>query len=153
MMRSLVSFPLLVALLTLTGCSSLSGLQDAQSDFACSVDMTPRCASLSAVHESLDKEETVGRAIVIREESQANSASQSLDPITIETPLMSPKRAPEEILRIWIAPYIDTEGDLHAEHVIFTTVRTARWAPESLEIKSLDESSDRMISPLKGSAR
>lgn len=152
-MRSLVSFPLLVALLTLTGCSSLSGLQDAQSDFACSVDMTPRCASLSAVHESLDKEETVGRAIVIREESQANSASQSLDPITIETPLMSPKRAPEEILRIWIAPYIDTEGDLHAEHVIFTTVRTARWAPESLEIKSLDESSDRMISPLKGSAR
>lgn len=152
-MRSLVSFPLLVALLTLTGCSSLSGLQDAQSDFACSVDMTPRCASLSAVHESLDKEETVCRAIVIREESQANSASQSLDPITIETPLMSPKRAPEEILRIWIAPYIDTEGDLHAEHVIFTTVRTARWAPESLEIKSLDDSSDRMISPLKGSAR
>ena len=152
-MRPFVSFPFLIALLTLTGCSSLSGLQDAQSDFACSVDMTPRCASLSMVHESLDKEETVGNAIVIRAESQANSASQSLDPLAIETPLMSPKRAPEEILRIWIAPYIDMEGDLHAEHVIFTTVRTARWAPESLEIKSLDDSSDRMISPLKGSAR
>lgn len=152
-MRSLVSFPLLVALLTLTGCSSLSGLQDAQSDFACSVDMTPRCASLSAVHESLDKEETLGKAIVIREESDRDTVSQSFDPLTVQTPLMSPKRAPEEILRIWIAPYIDTEGDLHAEHVIFTTVRTARWAPESLEIKSLDDSSDRMISPLKGSAR
>ena len=152
-MRSLVSFPLLVALLTLTGCSSLSGLQDAQSDFACSVDMTPRCASLSAVHESLDKEETLGKAIVIREESDRDTVSQSFDPLTVQTPLMSPKRAPEEILRIWIAPYIDTEGDLHAEHVIFTTVRTARWAPESLEIKSLDDSSDRIISPLKGSAR
>ena len=152
-MRSLVSFPLLVALLTLTGCSSLSGLQDAQSDFACSVDMTPRCASLSAVHESLDKEETLGKAIVIREESDRDTVSQSFDPLTVQTPLMSPKRAPEEILRIWIAPYIDMEGDLHAEHVIFTTVRTARWAPESLEIKSLDDSSDRMISPLKGSAR
>lgn len=152
-MRSLVSFPLLVALLTLTGCSSLSGLQDAQSDFACSVDMTPRCASLSAVHESLDKEETLGKAIVIREESDRDTVSQSFDPLAVQTPLMSPKRAPEEILRIWIAPYIDMEGDLHAEHVIFTTVRTARWAPESLEIKSLDESSDRMISPLKGSAR
>lgn len=152
-MRPFVSFPLLIAVLTLTGCSSLSGLQDAQSDFACSVDMTPRCASLSTVHESLDKEESLGNAIVIREESHSNAPSQSVDPLTVETPLMSPKRAPEEILRIWIAPYIDKEGDLHAEHVIFTTVRTARWAPESLEIKSLDESSDRMISPLKGSAR
>lgn len=149
-MRPFVSFPFLIALLTLTGCSSLSGLQDAQSDFACSVDMTPRCASLSTVHESLDKEETVGNAIVIRAESQANSASQSLDPLAIETPLMSPKRAPEEILRIWIAPYIDKEGDLHAEHVIFTTVRSARWAPESLEIKSLEDSTDRFITPLKG---
>ena len=152
-MRSLVSLPLLVALLTLTGCSSLSGLQDAQSDFACSVDMTPRCASLSAVHESLDKEETLGNTIVIREDADRDTVSQSFDPLAVQTPLMSPKRAPEEILRIWIAPYIDTEGDLHAEHVIFTTVRTARWAPESLEIKSLDDGSDRMISPLKGSAR
>ena len=149
-MRPLLFSPLFIALLTLTGCSSLTGLQDAQSDFACSVDMTPRCASLSTVHESLDKEETVGNAIVIREESQANSASQNLDPLAIETPLMSPKRAPEEILRIWIAPYIDKEGDLHADHVIFTTVRTARWAPESLEIKSLEDSTDRFITPLKG---
>lgn len=150
-MRPFVSFPLLIAVLTLTGCSSLSGLQDAQSDFACSVDMTPRCASLSTVHESLDKEESLGNAIVIREESHSNAPSQSVAPLTVETPLMSPKRAPEEILRIWIAPYIDKEGDLHAEHVIFTTVRTARWAPESLEIKSLEESVNRMISPLKGS--
>lgn len=105
-MRSLVSFPLLVALLTLTGCSSLSGLQDAQSDFACSVDMTPRCASLSAIHESLDKEETLGKAIVIREESDRDTVSQSFDPLTVQTPLMSPKRAPEEILRIWIGPIL-----------------------------------------------
>lgn len=149
-MRPLLSAPFLIALLTLTGCSSLSGLEDAQSDFACSVDMTPRCASLSTVHESLDKEETLGNAIVIREEVEPNSASQSFDSLAVQTPLMSPKRAPEEILRIWIAPYIDIEGDLHAEHVIFTTVRTARWAPESLEIKSLDESADRFITPLKG---
>ena len=151
-MRPLLSTPLLIAVLTLTGCSSLSGLQDAKSDFACTVDMTPRCASLSAVHESLDKEETLGNAVVIRDETHESQVSPSSDPLMIETPLMSPKRAPEEILRIWIAPYIDKEGDLHAEHVIFTTVRTARWAPESLEIKSLEESANRMISPLKGSA-
>lgn len=152
MMRPILLSPLFSAILTLTGCSSITGLQDAKSDFACSVDMTPRCASLSTVHESLDKEETLGNAIVIRNETQESQVSQSIDSLMIETPLMSPKRAPEEILRIWIAPYIDKEGDLHAEHVIFTTVRTARWAPDSLEIKSLEESTNRMISPLKGSA-
>ena len=152
-MRALLSFSSLIAILALTGCSSITGLQNAQSDFACSVDMTPRCAALSTVHESLDQEASLGKALVIREEARDNPVTQNSDPLTVETPLMSPKRAPEEILRIWIAPYIDKDGDLHAEHVIFTTVRTARWAPESLEIKSLDESSDRMISPLKGSAR
>ena len=151
-MRLLWSSPLLIAALTLSGCSSLSGLQDARSDFACSVDMTPRCASLSTVHESLDQEETVGKAIVTREETRENHAPQTSDSLTVETPLMSPKRAPEEILRIWIAPYIDQEGDLHAEHVIFTTVRKARWAPESLEVRAIEENSERLITPLKGSA-
>lgn len=151
-MRAFLSISSLIAVLTLTGCSSITGLQNAQSDFACSVDMTPRCAPLSAVHESLDKEVTVGKALVIREETHQSQVTQSSDSLTVETPLMSPKRAPEEILRIWIAPYIDKEGDLHAEHVIFTTVRTARWAPDSLEVKTIIESTERMITPLKGNA-
>ena len=62
---------------------------------------------------------------------------------------MTPKRAPEEILRVWIAPYIDTDGDLHAEHVVFTTVRDARWAPETLDIKPMKAASEKMITPLK----
>lgn len=152
MMRALLSFSSLMAILTLTGCSSITGLQNAQSDFACSVDMTPRCAALSTVHESLDQEASLGKALVIREEARDNPVTQNSDPLTVETPLMSPKRAPEEILRIWIAPYIDKDGDLHAEHVIFTTVRTARWAPDSLEVKSIEESSSRFITPLKGHA-
>ena len=77
---------------------------------------------------------------------------QRIDRLILETPLMTPKRAPEEILRVWIAPYIDTDGDLHAEHVIFTTVRRARWAPETLDIKPIKENSNRMITPLRGNA-
>ena len=44
--------------LMLTACGNLSGLQDASSDFACSVDMPARCQSLSAVHESINRHET-----------------------------------------------------------------------------------------------
>ena len=64
---------------------------------------------------------------------------------------MTPKRAPEEILRVWIAPYIDSDGDLHAEHVIFTTVRGARWAPETLNVRAMDDYRNKVLQPLKGS--
>lgn len=145
--------------LTLTGCGSITGLQDAESSFACSVDMTPRCASLSAVHESLDKEEAQKNFTF--ESSSSDSGSNTvkirevttdgrpIDRLAYETPLMTPKRAPEEILRVWIAPYIDTDGDLHAEHVVFTTVRDARWAPETLDIKPMKAASEKKITPLK----
>ena len=112
----------------LTGCGSLTGLQDAESNFACSVDMTPRCASLSSVHESLDREET--QKNIAFDSSSANTVqihpvttdAQTIDRLAYETPLMTPKRAPEEILRVWVAPYIDTDGDLHAEHVILSLI-------------------------------
>lgn len=140
--------------LILTGCGSITGLQDAESNFACSVDMTPRCASLSSVHESLDKEEVKKNFSF---ESSSNDSvqiqpitteGQNIDRLAYDTPLMTPKRAPEEILRVWVAPYIDTDGDLHAEHVIFTTVRGARWAPETLDVKPMKAASDKMITPL-----
>lgn len=143
LVMAMSSFPFL-----LTACGSITGLQNAKSDFACSVDLSPRCASLSSVHESLDKEElkqneTISRTVVI---SKAGSFS---DPIITDTPLMAPKRSPEEILRVWVAPYIDEEGDLHAEHMIFTTIREAHWAPETLDIKPINDASRKMITPLK----
>ena len=159
MSRRLLLSAVFCCLTALTGCSSITGLQDAESNFACSVDMTPRCASLSAVHESLDKEETQKNFTFESSSSDTSSNrvkirevttnGEPIDRLTIDTPLMTPKRAPEEILRVWIAPYIDTEGDLHAEHVIFTTVRGARWAPETLDISPVKAVSDKMITPLK----
>ena len=130
----------------LTGCVNLTGLKDAESDFACSVEMHPYCGSLSSVHERINELAPSEATVQITTEGVVP------DRLALETPLMTPKRAPEELLRIWVAPYIDEEGDLHAEHVIFTTVRTARWAPDSLEVKSIEESSSRLITPLKGHA-
>ena len=149
----------LLSSLALTGCSSITGLQDAESNFACSVDMTPRCASLSSVHESLDKEDAQKNFSFESDSSDSGSNTvrirevttdgQPIDRLAYDSPLMVPKRAPEEILRVWIAPYIDTDGDLHAEHVIFTTVRDARWAPETLDIKPMKAASEKMITPLR----
>lgn len=145
MKRSLLILAVCSFASLLSACGSITGLQDAKSDFACSVDLSPRCASLSSVHESLDKEESeaLANTVVI------SDGKPSGDPIATDTPLMAPRRSPEEILRVWVAPYIDEDGDLHAEHVIFTTIREARWAPETLDIKPVKEASQKMITPLK----
>lgn len=113
----------------LTGCVNLTGLKDAESDFACSVEMHPYCGSLSSVHERINEPTPDETSVHITTDGVVP------DRLAMDTPLMTPKRAPEEILRIWVAPYIDEEGDLHAEHVIFATVRRARWAPETLGIE------------------
>ncbi len=148
--------------LMLTACGNLSGLQDASSDFACSVDMPARCQSLSTVHESINRHETQDSIdmtkssetssgnqteVVIEAGQTVTTVGQVPDRLTLDTPLMLPKRAAEEILRIWIAPYIDESGDLHAEHVIFATVRASRWAPETLAVRP-QESQSRMFEPL-----
>lgn len=121
----------------LTGCVNLTGLKDAESDFACSVEMHPYCGSLSSVHDRLNRPGAV----------QVTTEGTVPDRLAIETPLMTPKRAPEEILRVWVAPFIDEEGDLHAEHVILATVRRARWAPETLGIAKASDSK-RHLTPL-----
>lgn len=149
MMRFFLLTSLITGSVLLSGCGSITGLADAESNFACSVDLSPRCATLSNVHDSLDKEER-DQAVPLSTSVTITTEGTPIDRLALETPLMRPKRAPEEILRVWVAPFVDTEGDLHAEHVIFTTIRKARWAPETLDIAPVQKTSAKMITPLKG---
>lgn len=40
----------------------------------------------------------------------------------------SPGRIPEKLLRLWIAPWTDEDGDLHDASYVFVRVAEARWA-------------------------
>ena len=94
MNRPLLTLTVCALTSLLTACGSITGLQDAKSDFACSVDLSPRCASLSSVHESLDKEEmkpveSLSGTVVI------SDGKSTGDPIVTDTPLMDQMRTPE----------------------------------------------------------
>ena len=39
-----------------------------------------------------------------------------------------PRRMPELLLRIWIAPWTDIDGDLHDASCVYARIREARWA-------------------------
>lgn len=127
-MKNSVITLMLLSTSLLTGCFSLSGLNNASSDFACSPDLDPYCGSLASVHEKINtKPDTT--TVVITPDGTAPER------LTIDASRHTPKRAPESILRIWVAPFVDDEGDLIDEHVMFATVREARWAPETMSVK------------------
>ena len=133
---------LLGSSLLLSGCANLTGLENAQSDFGCSIDMPARCQSISEVyHEKAssypvadapqrDQSEITAKRILLKPDQ--GEAFVATDPIVTDTPLMTPKRLAEEILAVWIAPFIDEEGDLHDAQRIYVTVKKASWSPEAL---------------------
>lgn len=146
----MISFRLLkmgVFPLVLTGCGSITGLENAQSDFACSVEMPAQCASMTQVHEGLsrnDKRKTaqpdgdrepkpkrasgeITERIVLNLDKEGGLKEKSASP-------MQPRRQREEILTVWIAPFVDEAGDLHDEQRIHVTVKAASWSPDSLVV-------------------
>lgn len=151
----MISFRLLkmgVLPLVLTGCGSITGLENAQSDFACSVEMPAQCASMTQVHEGLlrtDKRKKVQPNG--EEESKPKRTSGEITERIVlnldkegglqEKPIspMQPRRQREEILTVWIAPFVDEAGDLHDEQRIHVTVKAASWSPDSLVVPRNDD--------------
>ena len=60
---------------------------------------------------------------------------------------MVPQRLAEEILTVWIAPFIDKDGDLHDAQRIFVTTHQARWAPDTL-VQKRSASTSHWLEPL-----
>ena len=126
---------------TMTGCS-VTGLENASSSFACGYDGDPLCKPLSNVHEDMH-----GNPGTEKQTVYITADGDPITRITRESPLMTPRRAPEMILRIWIAPFIDEDGDLHDQHILYSTVQRARWAPETLTVEKAEE--HRVLRPLE----
>lgn len=152
----MVSFRLLkivVLPLVLTGCGSITGLENAQSDFACSVEMPAQCASMTQVHEGLSRTDKRNAAF---SKNDGGKPKRTFGEITErivltmdkegsfkekERPVspMQPRRQREEILTVWIAPFVDETGDLHDEQRIHVTVKAASWSPDSLIVPRNDD--------------
>lgn len=146
----MISFRLLkigVLPLVLTGCGSITGLENAQSDFACSVEMPAQCASMTQVHDGLSRNDkrNVAFSNGNGESKHKRASGEITERIVLtldkegglkEKPIspMQPRRQREEILTVWIAPFVDEAGDLHDEQRIHVTVKAASWSPDSLVV-------------------
>ncbi len=104
---SRVPFPLAVAALALaaavSGCASTGGSGPASSD-------------LSSTDADTSADAIKGTRVV--------STGSVRPPAGGAVPLRSPAR----VMRIWIAPWEDSRGDLHAPGYLYTEIEPRRWA-------------------------
>ena len=101
-----VPFPLVVAALALaaavSGCASTGGSGPASSD-------------LSSADADTSADAIKGTRVVARESVRPPAAGAV------------PLRSPARVMRIWIAPWEDSRGDLHAPGYLYTEIDPRRW--------------------------
>lgn len=120
----------LIAAVNLSGCSffSLGG-----SEFGCKggVDGV-RCMSARQVYQATESSDYVKTAsesekesgTAVRTTGQITGRSQVAVP-RIEQPV--PIRTQAKVMRIWMAPWEDEDGDLHADGYLYTEIESRRW--------------------------
>lgn len=144
---------------SLTGCGSFS---IGASEYSCpGIPMGVQCMSARDAYEathngnvpaSRPDAKSAGEAEgeVKAEPAGAAAAAASKDPIidSYVAPRLPDKpipiRTPAQVMRIWIAPYEDTAGDLNTPGYVFTEVEARRWV-----VSNSIQPTDRVLTPLK----
>lgn len=122
------------AMVALSGCSSMSGF-DAKSDFACKAPDGILCESMSGIYANAQAKNLPGQRVNARGEGPAelspakvgsSGSNVMTKPIYSGTPIRSAPR----LLRVWFAPWEDTDGDLHDQSYVYLPVDSGRWLVE-----------------------
>ena len=146
------------AAMVLAGCGSLSGL-DSTDKFACAAPDGVTCMSISGIYANAKANnlpsQNAGKQVGTVEQPSGKSAGTTRQkndmdyfsppnnistgdhvaknsPANFAAPNFgSPLRTPERILRVWLAPFEDTQGDLHDQKYIYVQVTKGQWTIES----------------------
>ena len=125
-------------LLPLSACTNMSGL-GGDSKYACKAPEGVACDSVSgtyanALHNNLPSQRAQRSAAAQKEESEgrppkaavrAASSGPASDSGTALTP--SPLRSQARVLRLWIKPWEDADGDLYDQGYVYVQVDNGQW--------------------------
>jgi len=142
-----------------TGCAStMSGLGESSSSPSCKAPVGVSCTSVTGIYANaaqlnlpaLIQAKTVSETVSDKTSDKTAKSpsyygdkqvslnptrwveSNKMPPIAMNTPQSGdPIRSQPLTLRIWLAPWIDAEGDLHDQRYIYTTVHNGEWLIEA----------------------
>lgn len=123
-----------LAAVVLSGCaSSLSGL-DATDSYGCRAPEGVSCVSVSGVYANSSPGGTLSRSRPAPSKSEAptvyGASSVALGQPPAPGTASHAVRSNPRLLRVWIAPWEDSDGDLHEAGYVHMVVDTGRWLIE-----------------------
>ncbi len=123
----------------LAGCaSSMSGIGGHES-YACKAPEGALCTSVSGVYTN--SAHGTARATPVTAAKASPPAAYGASSLVPGAPALSVPpgaavRSSPRVLRVWIAPWEDSDGDLHEEAVVHVVVDTGRWLIEHVRPNS-----------------
>jgi conjugal transfer pilus assembly protein TraV len=139
----------------------MSGLGESSSSFACKAPEGVTCKSVTGIYSNAAQHNLPAQmakskdaaAVVIEDKSvklnsyyddkargdqlallnpSKSSELTKMPPSLMTTPQSGdPIRSLPLTLRIWLAPWVDADGDLHDQHYVYTTVHNGEWLIEA----------------------
>jgi conjugal transfer pilus assembly protein TraV len=131
MNRRLLAPPLILAI-GLSGCAStLSGLGGSEA-YACRAPEGAMCTSVSGVYANSRQGLPLSPNPPPKKPTAPPASYGAIPAASAKTSATSSKsiRSNPRVLRLWIAPWEDTDGDLHEEAFVHVVVDTGRWLIE-----------------------
>ena len=134
-MRRTVTILVCATATLLGGCAStMSGL-GGEGSYACKAPVGSQCTSVSGVYANSIHGQPPASALPKPAKGPASTATVATTAsASIAAPgLGGPQtalRSQPRVLRLWIAPWEDTDGDLHEASVVHVLVDTGRWLIE-----------------------
>jgi len=123
-----VKLPIILLALVIVG-MAISGCA---TKYGCPVPGGVQCRSISEVYSGMKtgrQMDTVPGKKEKERVSPAKSESSVLEsPGGVPPDTATPLRSAPKVLRVWVAPWIDHEGDLHQKGYIYIVVDPGRWA-------------------------
>lgn len=104
---------LLLSSTCLTGCVTLN------EDFDCPAAKGGSCKRMDQIYEEINGGEGGSKKLL--------SVAPTQNPLVIEGRPGEPLRYGEGVMRIWIAPHEDTDGNYHQANQVYSVVREGHW--------------------------
>lgn len=121
----------LATLLMVTGCSALNGFSDAKSNYACKAPDGVSCTSVSGVYANAQANNLPGLKTYRQAALPAGTVAVagSVQNIPLAMPGL-PIRSQSRTLRVWVAPWVDDDGDLHDQSYLYVVIDPGKWLVE-----------------------
>jgi conjugal transfer pilus assembly protein TraV len=117
-------YSVLLIAISLAGCSAKYGCKGMPDD--------PTCMSAVEAYKATDKAKSI-----VHSSDTARAASETAATAKPEIPMEpvpvpriddpTPIRTPSKVMRIWVAPWEDADGDLNVSGYVFTELEQRRW--------------------------